>query len=123
MEQFDFPKKIAPPLQVNPSNTLLHRTSKMSPSTIRYNIDWYVNGQNTFTSYNMTAAQAYDHAIPGEALIPLTASRWHVMMRQPALKNLADLKPGETLKVCYQDQHELPGYDTEVITITRAIVP
>ncbi len=71
----------------------------------------------------MTAEQAYDHAIPGEALLPTPGSRWHVMMRQHALKNLADLNPGETLKVCFQDQHELPGYDTEVITITRAPVP
>jgi hypothetical protein len=89
---------------------------------IRFTIDWYVNGENTSTSYNMTAEQAYDTAIPGEALLPTPGSRWHVIMRSAALQKMAALQPGETFKVCFQDPHERPGHDTEVITITRAPV-
>jgi hypothetical protein len=93
--------------------------STNNTESIRYNINWYVNDQNTSTALNLTAEQAYDQAIPGEALLPLTAERWHVLMRQPALEKMASLKPGESFKVCYQEPHRLPGYDTEVITITR----
>jgi hypothetical protein len=89
----------------------------------RFTIDWYVNGQNTSTCYNMTAQQAYDNAIPGEALLPTEGSRWHVMMRSAALQKMAQLNPGETFKVCFQDPHVNPEYDTEMITITRVIVP
>lgn len=77
---------------------------------------------STSTALNLTAEQAYDHAIPGEALLPLTAERWHVVMRAPALEKMRNLKPGHSFKVCYQEPHPLPGYDTEVITITRESV-
>ena len=90
-----------------------------SQTTCRYTIRWYVNDVNTSTALNLTAEQAYDIAIPGEALLPDTAERWHVLMRQPALDKMANLQPGESFKVCYQDPHPRPGYDTEVITITR----
>ncbi len=88
-----------------------------------FNVFWYVNDENTSQALNLTAEQAYDVAIPGEAILPLTAARWHVMMRQAALQKMASLQPGESFKVCYQDPHELPGYDTEVITITRMTIP
>ena len=94
----------------------------MFDNSARFTIDWYVNGDNTSTSYNMTAEQAYDNAIPGEALLPTPGSRWHVMMRRPALQKMAGLQPGETFKVCFQDPHVNPEYDTEMITITRAPV-
>ena len=95
------------------------RMSTNNNNTARYTINWFVNNENTSTSYNMTAEQAYDHAIPGEAILPLTAARWHVVMRRAALDKMAALRYGESFKVCYQEPHPLPGYDTEVITITR----
>ncbi len=85
----------------------------------RYIIHWYVNNQRTYTVTNIRAGTAYDMAIPPEALMPVEGNRWHVMMRDEALRQIAQLgvNGSSELSVCYQTSRE--GYDTERIIIKR----
>ena len=85
----------------------------------RYTVQWFVNAEQTSSCVNVEASQAYDMAIPGEALMPVEGNRWHVMMKNPALDKMESLAVGDSFKVCWQDLHPLAGYDTEMICITR----
>lgn len=85
----------------------------------RYNVFWFVNAEQTSSCMNVSAQQAYDLAIPGEALMPVEGNRWHVMMKNPALDKMEVMAVGDSFKVCWQDISPRPGYDTEIITITR----
>jgi hypothetical protein len=84
----------------------------------RYTVKWFVNNECTYTVKNIRAGQAYDLAIPPEALLPVPGNRWHVMMRQHALEQCQQLDTQNSmLTVCYQDP--LVGYDTERVIILR----
>ncbi len=91
----------------------------VSANSPRYNITWFVNGVRTSSALNLTAEQVYDVAIPGEALLPIEGSRWHVMMRQPALQKMDAIRLNESFNICYQSPAAYDGHDTEVITVTR----
>ena len=91
----------------------------VSANSPRYNITWFVNGVRTSSALNLTAEQVYDAAIPGEALLPIEGSRWHVMMRQPALQKMESLQVNNSFNICYQSPPPINGHDTEVITVTR----
>ena len=71
----------------------------------------------TGSSLNLSANAAYHTAVPGEALHATEGSRWHVMMRGHALKEMANLLPGESLRICWQDHAS--ALDTEHILIVR----
>lgn len=79
----------------------------------------YVNGDITFVSHNLSKKEAYQMAVPREAMIPNPASRWHVMLYNYASAKIDDLLVGETLRVCWQDTH--PELDTEHILIQREL--
>jgi hypothetical protein len=81
----------------------------------RFTVKWFVNDQCTYTVKNVRASQAYDMAIPPEAIEPVPGNRWHVMMRQHALEQCQ--AQNSSLTVCYQDA--LTGYDTERVIIIR----
>ncbi len=102
-------ENFSPPLK------LVRNDSKMA----RYNVFWFVNSEETSSCLNVTDQQAYEMAIPGEALMPVEGNRWHVMMKNPALNKMEAMSIGDSFKVCWQEQHPQPGYDTEMICITR----
>ncbi len=87
----------------------------------RYTIHWYVNNQRTYTVENIRAGPAYDMAVPPEALMAVEGNRWHVMMRQAALQQIAQLgvNGSSELSVCYQTP--LEGYDMERVVIVRNV--
>jgi hypothetical protein len=88
----------------------------MSPDR-RYTVVWRVNGRVTATLENVPAEQAYDEAVPGEALLPLPGNRWHVLMRQPALTRMLFLGGAEEISIAYQENSQTPGLDVEQITV------
>ena len=84
----------------------------------KYKVTWRINGEITATLENVTAEQAYEEAIPGEALMPTPGNRWHVLMRQPALTRMLFLGENDTLQLAYQDPPTVtPGLDVEEITV------
>ena len=85
----------------------------------RFEIKWYVNGENTYTVENLTFDQVYDEAVPGEAFHPHEGNRWHVMLKYPAIEKILSMFPGDTFRICYQEPHVNPEYDTEAISIMR----
>ncbi len=83
----------------------------------KFSVVNYVNGEVTCISRGLVKKDAYQTAIPREAIMPNPASRWHVMMYNYASSKMDDLLVGETLRVCWQDTNlEL---DTEHILILR----
>ena len=86
----------------------------------RFQIKWYVNGENTYTVDNLMIDQVYDQAVPGEAFHAHEGNRWHVMLKYPATQKMVGMFQGDSFNICYQDPHPAnPEYDTEVITVTR----
>lgn len=88
----------------------------------KYTLVWRINGEVTATLENLTAEQAYEEAIPGEALMPYDGNRWHVLMRQPALTRMLFLGPSDTMALAYQDPPRTTGLDVEEITV-RVCLP
>lgn len=91
----------------------------VSDNSPRYTIKWFVNGVRTSSALNLTAEQVYDSAIPGEAIMPIPGSRWHVMMRQAALQKMESMRLNESFNICYQSPPTHAGHDTEIITVVR----
>lgn len=89
----------------------------------RFEIKWYVNGELTYSVSSVRAKRVYDLAVPGEALIPSENNRWHVLMFQPAMEQLANLPVYETLTLCYQDAGQTSGHDIERIVVNRIVSP
>lgn len=83
----------------------------------KFSVVNYVNGEITYISNGLVKKDAYQTAIPREAIMPNPASRWHVMMYNYASAKIDDLLVGETLRICWQDTH--PELDTEHILILR----
>lgn len=83
-----------------------------------YTVQMYVNGYLTSRVEHLSPNEAYD-LIPGEALNQVPGSRWHVMLRQPALHRLDALLAGESLRVCWQDPSQNNWSDTEHIIIAK----
>lgn len=82
-----------------------------------FSVFYYTNGVMTGSSLHLSANAAYHSAVPGEALHAVEGSRWHVMMRGHALKEMANLLPGESVRICWQDHAS--ALDTEHILIVR----
>jgi len=78
----------------------------------------YVNGYLTSRVERLSPNEAYDH-VPGEALDQLPGSRWHAMLRGPALERLDALLPGETIRVCWQEPSQNNWSDTEHVIISK----
>ena len=87
--------------------------------TPTFSVLFYVNGELTHTIKNLQSNEAYTDAIPLEALRADPNSRWHVMLRQPALEKLDALLTGETLRVCWQEPSVYNWPDTEHILIMK----
>lgn len=90
----------------------------MSAHTKKFTVTWRVNGTVTATLENVPAEQAYEEAIPGEALQPTPGNRWHVLMKQPALTRMLFLANGESLRLAYQEEPQTHGLDTEEISVS-----
>lgn len=87
----------------------------------RFQIKWFVNNENTYTAENLTFDQVWDEAVPGEALRADEGNRWHVMLKQPAIQKMLSMYQGDSFRICYQDPHVNPEYDTEVIVVSRIL--
>ena len=87
----------------------------------RFEIKWYVNGELTYSVSSVRAKSVYDLAIPGEALLPSENNRWHVLMFQTAMEQLANLSYSDTLTLCYQDTDPTSGLDVERILVNRIV--
>jgi len=82
-----------------------------------FSVRFYVNGLLTGSDNGLSDKDAYNSAVPGEAVRPVPDSRWHVLMRVPALTKMKELLPGETLRICWQNHDD--NLDTEHILIVR----
>jgi hypothetical protein len=87
--------------------------------TGKYAVKFFVNDVLTSSLENLSAAEAYSHAIPGEALQPHAGNRWHVMMRAAALDRMDLLGVGEFVTVAYQEASLNPEMDIEMIVIEK----
>jgi len=85
----------------------------------KFTVQFFVNGENTSTVENLDFDQAYNMAVPGEAL---TMDGWHVLMKHAARTEIAKLFAGETLRISYQDPVR-PGFDCEHILMMLAPIP
>jgi len=88
-------------------------------TTQRYIISYYVNGENTCNVENVPEDKVWKMAVPTEALMDISGSRWHVYMAYPTLEWMREASPGEVLKVAYQEPPVNPELDTEVICIEK----
>ncbi len=68
---------------------------------------------------NVPLEQVYNLAVPTEAFLPIPGSRWHAMMKQPAIVRLQDLEEGEYLKIAWQDAPLNPELDIETTYVER----
>ena len=84
-----------------------------------YNIQFYVNGYLTSRVEGLSPNEAYTQAVSGEALNQVPGSRWHAILRVPALDRLDSLLEGETLRVCWQGPPENSWSDTEHVLIVK----
>ena len=84
-----------------------------------YTIQLYVNGYLTSRVDSLSPNEAYSQAVPGEALDQVPGSRWHAMLRGPALERLNALLAGESLRVCWQDPPQNNWSDTEHALIIK----
>jgi hypothetical protein len=84
-----------------------------------YNIQFYVNGYLTSRVEGLSPNEAYTQAVSGEALNQAPDSRWHAMLRVPALERLDALLEGESLRVCWQSLSENNWSDTEHVLIVK----
>ena len=88
----------------------------------RFQIQWFVNDQNTYTAENLTFDQVWDEAVPGEALYAHRGNRWHVMMKHAANETMLSMVQNGTFRICYQTPPMNPeDFDTEVILVTRIL--
>ena len=83
-----------------------------------YTVEFYVNGYLTSRLDRLSANEAYSQ-VPGEALNQNVGSRWHVMLRSPALERLESLLAGESLRVCWQEPPQNIWADTEHVLIMK----
>jgi hypothetical protein len=83
-----------------------------------YTVEFYVNGYLTSRLDRLSANEAYSQ-VPGEALNQNVGSRWHVMLRSPALERLESLLAGESLRVCWQEPPQNNWADTEHVLIIK----
>jgi len=84
-----------------------------------YTIQFYVNGYLTSRVEGLSPNEAYTQAVSGEALNQVPGSRWHAMLRAPALERIDALLEGETLRVCWQGPPENNWSDTEHVLIVK----
>ena len=83
-----------------------------------YRVTFKVNNEVTCVLENLSADEAYIHAIPGEATSPHEGNRWHVVLKAPALLKMKTYPVGEPIIVAYQTVFN--NYqDSEHIYITR----
>jgi hypothetical protein len=85
----------------------------------KFAVKFYVNEILTASLENLSAGEAYTHAIPGEALQPHAGNRWHVLMRAAALDRMDLLEVGDFVTVAYQDVPLNPEMDIEMIVIEK----
>lgn len=83
-----------------------------------YTALFYVNGYLTSRVERLSPNEAYNQ-VPGEALDQVPGSRWHAMLRGPALERLDSLLAGESIRVCWQDPSQNNWSDTEHLIITK----
>lgn len=83
-----------------------------------YTALFYVNGYLTSRVERLSPNEAYNQ-VPGEALNQVPGSRWHAMLRGPALERLDALLAGESIRVCWQDPSQDNWSDTEHLIITK----
>ena len=89
----------------------------------RYIVEWYVNGEKTFSVMSVRANAVFDLAVPGDAMLPHASNRWHVLMRHAALERMQQLGQDEKMILAFQDPHVNPEYDTEKIVVYRDNFP
>lgn len=89
----------------------------------RYVVEWFVNGEKTYTVSTVRANKIYDLAIPGEALLPVANNRWHVLMRQAALERIRALQWHESMTLAFQDPDENLMHDVERIVVRHEPAP
>jgi hypothetical protein len=87
----------------------------------RYVVEWYVNGEKTYTVSTVRAKNIYDLAVPGEAFIASGNNTWHVLMRQAAMERIQQLGRYEEMVLCYQDK--LHNHDVERIVVRNEPYP
>lgn len=95
---------------------LLHKSQMTNPT---YTIQMYVNGYLTSLVGGLSPNEAYSQGVPGEALDQVPGSRWHAMLRGPALERLEGLLAGESLRVCWQDPSQNNWSGTEHVLIIK----
>jgi hypothetical protein len=86
---------------------------------MKFTIRFYVNSEQTCVLENVPLEQVYSLAVPTEAFLPIPGSRWHVMLKQPALVRLRDLEEGEYIKIAWQDAPSNPELDIETTYVER----
>jgi len=89
----------------------------MHMQTKYYDVIFYMNDELMSITTNLTSKAAYSTAAIDEARNQHPGSRWHIILRGPALDRLKDLLVGETLRVCWQDYN--PELDTQHVLIIR----
>ena len=89
----------------------------------RYIVEWFVNGEKTFSVKTVRAKNIYDLAVPGEALLPVENNRWHVMMRQAVLEKIRTLGWSESFTLAFQDPDETLTHDVERIVVRHEPSP
>lgn len=79
-----------------------------------------VNGAVTSTLENLPASEVYSNAVPGEAILPIPGSRWHVRMLLSTMEWMATSRANDSMTVAYQTQSPTPGLDFEEIIVHRS---
>jgi hypothetical protein len=82
-----------------------------------YLVNYYVNGKRTYTKNTVSKKDAYNTAVPPEALSLNPLNRWHLLSYLELSEKIDSLLVGETVLVCWQDYH--PELDTEHVVIMR----
>jgi hypothetical protein len=88
-------------------------------SAPRFIIRYFVNSVSTCIVENVPEDKVWKMAVPTEALMDISANRWHVFMAYPSLQWMRNAMPGETLRVAYQEPPVNPELDTEDIYIEK----
>ena len=86
----------------------------------RYIIHYFVNGVSTCVVENVPEMQTWRMAVPNEALMEISGSRWHVYMAYPTLQWMRAAAVGEMIRVAWQEPPANPELDTEEIYIEKA---
>lgn len=86
----------------------------------RFSITYMVNGAVTSTLENLPASEVYSNAVPGEAILPIPGSRWHVRMLLSTMEWMATSRANDSMTVAYQTQSPTPGLDFEEIIVHRS---